>query len=207
MSSGQKIVNLFYSAGIGLLKNFWIFLALLLLAQIGLLYIAVSDVRIPDFIVKKVLEKAESDGFYVDVGDVRLRNLTVITARDLSVGTSRGNDPFLRARRCAVKLGPDALISGNPIPQLIYAAGMEYLCPSIISPTGKSERIFSEGTLILRKSEEKIMVDAAEFCLGDAKFVIYGELSLPVLFSGMTRDLSESSSDVLGADKIGRAHV
>ena len=138
-------------------KNFWIFLALLLFAQIGLLYIAVSDIRIPDFIIKRILEKTESEGFYVSVGDVRLRNLTVITARDLSIGTSHGNDPFLRVRRCAVKLGPDALISGNPVPQLIYAAGTEYLCPSIISPTGKSERIFSEGTLILRKTEEKIM--------------------------------------------------
>lgn len=201
MSSGQKIVNLFCSAGIGLLKNFWIFLALLLFAQIGLLYIAVSDIRIPDFIVKRILEKTEAEGFYVSVGDVRLRNLTVITARDLSIGTSRGNDPFLRARRCAVKLGPDALISGNPVPQLIYAAGTEYLCPSIISPTGKSERIFSEGTLILRKSEEKIMVDAAEFCLGDAKFVVYGELSLPALFSGEVRGLSENPADSSRAEK------
>ncbi|MBP3302454.1 MAG: hypothetical protein J6L64_04915 [Opitutales bacterium] len=183
MLSGQKTANLLRRAGIWLLKKFWIFLALLLLVQIGLLYISVSEIRIPDAIVKKFLKKTESEGFYISIGDVRLRNLTVITAKEIDIGTSRGNDPFLHLRRCAIKLGPDALISGKPFPQFFYIDGAEFFCPSVISPTGKAEQIFSDGTLILRKKDEKIMIDAAEFLIGDAKFVAYGEIPVPALIS------------------------
>ncbi|MBQ8723032.1 MAG: hypothetical protein IJY80_01955, partial [Opitutales bacterium] len=183
MLSGQKATNLLFRAGIWLLKKFWIFLALLLLVQIGLLYISVSEIRVPDAIVKKFLKKTESEGFYISIGDVRLRNLTVITAKEIDIGTSRGNDPFLHVRRCAIKLGPDALISGKPFPQFFYIDGAEFFCSSIISPTGKAEQIFSDGTLILRKKDEKIMIDAAEFLLGDAKFVAYGEIPVPALIS------------------------
>lgn len=196
MLSGQKTANLLYRAGIWLLKKLWIFLALLLLVQIGLLYISVSEIRVPDSIVKKFLKKTESEGFYISIGDVRLRNLTVITAKEIDVGTSRGNDPFLHVRRCAIKLGPDALISGKPFPQFFYIDGAEFFCPSITSPTGKAERIFSDGTLILRKKDEKIMIDAAEFLLGDAKFVAYGEIPVPALLSNFENKSSLPSPEV-----------
>ncbi len=194
MLGGRKVIGLLCRAGIWLLKKLWIFLAVLLFIQIGLLYISVSEVRIPDSVVEKFLSKTESEGFYVSVGDVRLRNLTVITAGDITVGTSRGSEPLLKIRRCAVKLSPDALISGKPFPQFFYVDGAEFFCPSIISPTGKEERVFSDGTLILRKEDEKIMIDAAEFRLSDTKIVAYGKIPVPALISEFEENSFETQA-------------
>lgn len=186
MSDENKVRSKIFCAIAGLAKRLWVLLALLLGVQAGLLYISVSEVRVPDFIVKYFLKKLESEGVYCSIDDVRLRNLTVITAKGISVGATN-SDSFLKIRRCAVKLGPDALISGNPMPRFVYVDGAQFICPPSNSPTGKEDVIFSDGTLILRRKDGNVYVDSAEFCVGNAKIVVYGKLPEAAIFSETSR--------------------
>lgn len=183
MLRNGRVSGCFLIVMTGLLKNVWVLLLLSLAVQLGLLYVSVSEVRVPAFLVEKFLKKWEESGFYCSAEEVRLRNLTVITAKGISVGATRGNDPFLRVRRCAVKLGSDALVSGNPIPEFFYVDGATFLCPAINSSTGKAERIFSDGTFILRRKNGEIFIDSAEFCVDRAKFIAYGKIPEPSLLA------------------------
>lgn len=174
MSFFRKIVKLFVGAGLFFLKRVWVLLAVLLFVQIGLVYVSVSEVKVPDSLLEKILAPLEEEGFSCSLGDVRLRNLTVVTAQNIRVDTASGKEPLLRVRRCAVKLAPSGLISGNWIPQFVYADGAELFCPSANSVTGRSERLFSDGSLISHRRNGEIKLDAAKFQAGAAKFAAYG---------------------------------
>ena len=85
-----KVFAFFLRAAAFCLRNLWIPLSLLLAAQAGLLYIAVSEVRIPDRAVDELLMRLEKEGFSGKIGRLYLRNLTVVTAEDVRVDMLRG---------------------------------------------------------------------------------------------------------------------
>ena len=170
-----KVFAFFLRAAAFCLRNLWIPLSLLLTAQAGLLYVAVSEVRIPDRAVDELLMRLEKEGFSGKIGGLYLRNLTVVTAEDVRVDMLRGGDPLLKVRRLAVKLAPSALISGNWIPLFVYADGAELFCPAANSATGRSERLISSGSLISRRRSGEIELGGAEFELAGAKFAVFGK--------------------------------
>lgn len=169
-------VRFFLRVGIFILKRMWVLFALLLILQLGILYIAVSEVQVPARITDHFLKFLEGEGIRCEIGDVRLRNLTVITVKDVRIDMLRMRDPLLRVRRCAVKLGPDALISGKMVPRFVYADGVEFFCPSVNSTSGQSELLISDGALMASRRDGEIEIQTARFKCGGAKFVAYGKM-------------------------------
>lgn len=151
-------------------------LGLILLAQLGLLHIAISDFKAPEFLVSRLSEIFESQGLRCSVGEIRLRNLTVLTARDVRIDTLRGNDPLLKVRRCAVKFAPEIVFTRNFIPQFLYADGVEIFCPSASSAGGRAEQLLSDGALTARRSRGKIDIFSARGRVGTHEAVVYGKI-------------------------------
>lgn len=151
-------------------------LGLLLLVQLGLLHIAVSDFKAPDFLVARLSALFESQGLRCSVGEIYLRNLTVLTAKDVRIDTLRGNEPLLKVRRCAVKFAPELVFTRNFIPRFLYADGVEIFCPSANSASGRAEQLLSDGALTARRSRGKIDIFSARGRVGTHEAVVYGKI-------------------------------
>lgn len=173
MKFGTKICAAILRGCAFVARKMWIFLAALLCVQGLVLYIAVSDVKIPESIVEHLLAPLNKGGLRCVAGEVRLRNLTVIVASD--VRAEIGGDPVLKIRRCSVKLAPEALIDGNFIPRMLQLSGVEFFCPAACSSTGTPERLISSGALLARRDSGKISVESAVCSVGGAKIVACGE--------------------------------
>ena len=175
----------------------WIFLAALLCVQGLVLYVAVSDVKVPERAVEFLFAPLTERGIRCVAGEVRLRNLTVIVASD--VRAEIGGDPVLNVRRCAVKLAPEAILTGNYIPRMVQLSGVEVFCPAASSSTGTPERLISSGALLARRDAGKIFIDSAVCSVGGAKIIAYGEMpgAREFFFSPAARE--EESSNVVSA--------
>ena len=174
MKFAMKVCAFFARGSVLFLRKIWIFLALLLCVQCGLLYVAVSDVEIPGSLIRRILEPLNAGAFRCSVGEAHLRNLTVLTMKDVRVEV--GGDPLIKIRRCSMKLAPEALMDGNFIPRMLNLSGAEIFCPAASSSTGKSELLVSEGYMISRRDEGVIHVDSAGCSAGGARFFVRGEL-------------------------------
>ena len=201
MSIGKKVCAALARACVRAAKNVWVFLAALWCVQCVVLYVAVSDVKIPERFVAAVLESVNGNGFRCSAGEVRLRNLTVLTAGD--VRAEFGGDPVLKIRRCAVKLAPEALLDGNFIPLMLRLSGVEVYCPASNSSTGAPERLISSGALSARREGGTIFLDSAVCTIGGAKIVACGRLpgSRDFFFSEREKESSSetSVSEIAGA--------
>lgn len=177
MSILGSTVRLVGRGAVFVLKNLPIPLSALLLAQIGILYVAVSDVEIPEFLLSHFFESLEkNEGLRCSAGEIRLRNLTVVEAKDFRVTTTNGNGPSLTIRRCAIKLAPSALIDGNPIPRFVCADGVKLICPPALSATGKAENLVSDGLLWARRDGGKIEIFSARCRVADIEIVAFGKI-------------------------------
>lgn len=176
MSICGKVFKFFVRGALFAFKRIWVFFAGLLFVQLGLLYISVSEIRVPGSVVSHVLEALEKEGLSCSVGDVYLENLTVITVRDFEATLPRSHDPLLRVRHCSVKLAPSGLISGNMIPDFVFVEGADFFCPAVNSATGESELLFSDGSLNAQRFGAGIKISTAKCCLGSGKFVTYGKI-------------------------------
>lgn len=151
-------------------------LGVLLLVQLGLLHVAVSEFKIPDFLVSYLSDYCRSQGLRCDVDEIYLRNLTVLTAKGVRLDTLRGNEPLLKIRRCAVKFAPEVLFSRNFIPRFFYVDGVEAFCPSVNSASGHLEPLLSDGALVARRDRGEIEISSARCRVGTFSAVVYGKI-------------------------------
>lgn len=151
-------------------------LAFLLIVQLGVLYVAVSDIRLPESVVARMVKSLEKEGLKCSAEEVRLRNLTVLTAKEVRADLLTGGDPLLSVRRCAVKLTPSGLISGNFIPEFVYVDGAKLYCPSINSSSGLAEELITDGALLAQRNDGVIKISAARCRLRNAPIVAWGTI-------------------------------
>jgi len=171
-----KILRVIAGAFVFFFKKMPAVLGLILLAQIGLLYVSVSEVRIPAFVAKFFSKSLEKEGLHCTFGSLYLRNLTVLTAEDVRVETVCGNEPLLRVRRCAIKLAPSALLDGNPIPKFIFLDGAEVFCPASHSASGRVEQLVSDGVLAARRHDGEIEIFSARCRIAGASILASGKI-------------------------------
>lgn len=171
-----KILRIFARVAVFFLRKIPAALGVLLLAQIGLLYVSVSEVRVPAFVADILSDVLEKEGLKCTFGRLYLRNLTALTAEDVRVATFHGDDPLLHVRRCVIKLAPSAIIDGNPIPKVVFLDGVELFCPDKYSASGRSERLVSDGVLAVRREGGMIKISSARCRVAGASFVAFGEI-------------------------------
>jgi len=171
-----KILRIVARAFVFFFKKMPAVLGLILLAQIGLLYVSVSEVRIPAFVAKFFSKSLEKEGLRCTFGSLHLRNLTVLTAEDVRVETVRGNEPLLHIRRCAIKLAPSALLDGNPIPKFIFLDGTEVFCPASHSASGRAEQLVFDGVLAARRHNGEIEIFTARCRIAGASILASGKI-------------------------------
>lgn len=195
-----KICKLLLRTGGFVLRNVWAFFALLLILQLGVLYVAVSDIKLPQRVTERIFEALEKEGFKCSAEEIRLQNLTVLTATGVRADLSRGREPVCRIRRCSVKLAPSGLISGNWIPAFLYIDGAELFCPSVNSASGLSEKLVSDGALVARRKDGMIEIAAARCRIQDAPVVVWGEIPGTRDFFQKQRAANEATDAVPSED-------
>lgn len=189
----KRIIGILPRGAAFIFEKMWMPFALLLLLQLALLYAAVSEISVPARIVRHFLEKTETEGVRCEIGEVRVRNLTVLTAKDVRADTLLSREPLLRVRRCAVRLAHGSLVSGRLEPDLVYADGVEIFCPSMTSASGKSEKLVSDGALAAYRRGGNVEIASAKFRCGGAKFIVCGAVpgTRDFFFGNAERDEKE----------------
>lgn len=177
-------------------------LSALFFAQAAALYLARTEVELPDFVRGPLAEKLAPAGTRLSIGGASLHRLTFLKLRDVALSSASGEETLASARFVGAHFNWKNFAAPGKNAQTFFCEGVEIRCPASRSRTGKPEVVLDRAGVEAALSFGEIRVREARARLAGVPVSASGAFPLTLLLAG-ERDADEEAAgteaDVAGA--------
>ncbi len=146
------------------------------LLQAGLVFLAQYEVEIPRALVARALEEFTPEGMKISVRHVKIRQLAVVTAEEISVSDAAGADHLLFARRAVASFDWRNFLFAEFLPQKVLIDDASLRCPAAKSMTGAPEDVLENCRFWLsRERSNTLKIHTVQGVFAGTPILVGGE--------------------------------
>jgi hypothetical protein len=169
----------------------WLLLALFAALQV---YIAArNEVKVPDFVLRRLEARAAESGFRVTFDVATFDPTGRILVHSPRVFLPGIEDPIVTARAAYVGLNPWALLVGKPELREIRLLGGSVAVPAILSASGKSEPIVDDIDAVVLPGTREWVVRHVTGRIANLPVSVHGTVALGVAKAGPATDVAAAA--------------
>ncbi len=151
------------------------------ITQAGALFLAQNEIVVPEFLVDFFAEKFAPEGTKISLGKIKIRQLSIFVAEEISLSNSAGTAPIFSAKNAFAAFSLENFeraIFGDFFPKKLFVDDAEFHCPAPNSVSGTTEKIFTNGRFFfVRERRNVLKIKAAQFRFGNIP--IFGDGEFP----------------------------
>ncbi|MGN0835654.1 MAG: hypothetical protein ACI4QA_07530 [Candidatus Spyradosoma sp.] len=176
-------------------------LSALFFAQAAALYLARTEVPLPDFVCGALSEKLAPAGTRLTIGGASLHRLTFLKLRDVALAGASGAETLASARFVGAHFNWKNFAEPGKNAQTFFCDGVELRCPASRSQTGKPEIVLDRGSVEAALSFGEIRVREARARLAGVPVSASGTFPLTLLVAGGREDAAEDAIEDTEAER------
>jgi hypothetical protein len=159
---------------------FWSVWLALSASLCALIYVAAShEIPVPGFVLRQAEGEMARAGLVIKFGRARFDPSGKLMFEDVQVRAVQFGDPLLSCRKIYLRFDPWSVLAGRPLPEEVQLEGAVLQLPAILSPSGVTEPLARDLTLILRHQGNRWLVDDFSGHVGPVVVTAQGELAGP----------------------------
>lgn len=159
-------------------------LSALFFVQAAALYLARTEVELPDFVCGSLAEKLAPAGTRLSIGGASLHRLTFLKLRDVSLSGASGAETLASARFVGAHFNWKNFAAPGRNAQTFFCDGVEIRCPASRSRTGKPEIVLDRASVEAALSFGEIRVREARARVAGVPVSAAGAFPLTLLIAG-----------------------
>lgn len=160
----------------------WIVLSVSLAA---LTYVAIAhELPVPDFVLRRAETKFAQAGLTLKFGHARLDPSGKLLLEDVQFRSRQFEEPLLVCRQLYLRRDFWSVLAGQPVPDDIQLEGGTLQLPALLSPSGTTEQLIRDVTMVLRHEDKRWLVDQFNGRVGKLVLTAAGEVVPPARAPG-----------------------
>lgn len=175
-------------------------LLLIFTAVVQIVILNSQNLRVPDFLLRKIESNLGAAGLQAEFGDVVFDPVGRILLLDVDLSLAVIGTPVMHADSVYLEVDPLALWWREFDPQKVSFSGVDLLIPAVLSPSGKSEALVSDIDATLRPTETRGMLALDHFTarVGSIPVSMHGAVQLPTVRSVASKPWDQLMSRISG---------
>lgn len=150
-----------------------------------LAYIAVAkELPVPDFVLRRAEANLAKANLGIKFGRAQLDPTGKILFENVQFYSHQFAEPLLTCRLLYLSRDFWSVLAGRPVPDEIQLEGASLLLPALLSPSGTTEPLIRDLSLVLSHDDQRWLVEQFTGRVGQLVVTAQGEFTLPGRTSG-----------------------